>query len=182
MTSAAKCHLQCHKKIWLKQNTYQHHVLNCDNHRWYSEWMVWLIHAHVTDIVMTNSDWKKIISASRALLWWSDASLKKMVRPSPAWWHCVQPTLGQSLGRDIFSQWSSQWSWEVCGACERFQERKWACFVALFDPTDNQNSICWESMLILLLDTTRQVYSKNVAIIADNNVVTKWVIKSWLLI
>ena len=36
-------------------------------------------------------------------------------------------------------------------------------------------------MLILLLELTRQVYSKNVAIIAENNIVTKWVIQSWVL-
>ena len=44
--SAAKCHYQCHKKIWLKQIPYQCHVLNCENQRWYSERLVWLIHAH----------------------------------------------------------------------------------------------------------------------------------------
>ena len=57
----------------------------------------------------------------------------------------MQPTLGQSLGRDIFSRWSSR------------------------------KQIEGESMLILLLEPTRQVYSKNVSIITDNNVVTKWV-------
>ena len=162
ISSAAKCHYQCHKKIWLKQNPYQRHVLNCDNQRWYSERLLWLIHAHdmfatiassvtisrlfllwiilqnVTDIVMTNSGWNKIISASRALLRRSKASLKQLVRPSHAWWwHCVQPTRVQSLGRDIFRRWSSRWSREICIACEWFQETKRACFLALFDPTDN---------------------------------------------
>ena len=33
------------KKTWLKQNSYQRHVLNCDNKRWYSKRLVWPIHA-----------------------------------------------------------------------------------------------------------------------------------------
>ena len=61
--------------------------------------LMWLVLQNVTDIVMTNSGWNKIMSASRALLWWSEASLKQLVRLSHAWWHCVQPT-----------SWSVTWS------------------------------------------------------------------------
>ena len=160
-SSDAKCHCQCHKKIWLKQNPCQRHVLNCDNQRWYSERLVWPIYAHdlfttiawsdamsrlfllwsvlqnVTDLVMRNSGWNKITSASRALLWWSEASLKQLVQPSHAWWHCDRQIIKTYRG---------------------------------------------ESMLTLLLEPTHQVYSKNVVIIADKNVVTKWVTKSWMLI
>ena len=121
-------------------NTCSWHV--CD-HRLVSHYitifLLWLILQNVTDIVMTNSGWNKIISASRALLRRSEASLNQLVRPSHAWWHCVQPTRVQSLGRDIFNRWSSRWSREICGACEWFQETSLACFLALFDPTDNQN-------------------------------------------
>ena len=43
--SAAKCHCQCHEKIWLKQNPCQRHVLNNDNQRWCSKRLVWPMHA-----------------------------------------------------------------------------------------------------------------------------------------
>ena len=38
------------------------------------------------------------MSAWRSLLWWSEGRRKQLLRPSHTWWHCVQPTLGQSLG------------------------------------------------------------------------------------
>lgn len=44
---------------------------------------IWL--HYVSNIVMSNSDWIKIISALRALLWWSEVILKKLVWQ--AWWY-----------------------------------------------------------------------------------------------
>ena len=107
----------------LKQNPYQHHVLNCDNQRWYSKRLVWPIHVSwhfcqrfVSHYVMT---FFSVISSARC----HDKCRRKqnhvcvanstvmirgatqVARPSHAWWHFVQPTLGQLLGRNSFCQW-----------------------------------------------------------------------------
>ena len=59
--------------------------------------LLWSVLQNVTDIVMTNSGWSNIMSALRALLWWSELRLKQLVWPSHAWRHFVHSTLGQSL-------------------------------------------------------------------------------------
>ena len=68
----------------------------------------WLWHS------MTNSCWNKIMSALQALLWCSKVRLRQLMRPSHAWWHFGQTTLGQSVGRDIFCRDHHDRSWVVC--------------------------------------------------------------------
>ena len=78
-----------------------------------------------TVIVMTNSGWNKIMSASRALLWWSKVRLKQLV-----------PIITGSVTFCATNSWSVTWSWHFlsviitivtsdCCACEWFQETKW---------------------------------------------------------
>ena len=115
---------------------------------------------------MTNSNFKKkIMSAWRALLRWSEVRLKQLVRPSHVSWHFVRPALGQLL--------SDHHDGQICGACEWFQETK-----------SQSKQTKWERMLILLLESTRQVCHNNVAIprmwlSLTENVVNEWRTKNW---
>ena len=66
-----------------------------------------------------------------------DPQLKQLLRPSHAWWHCVQPTLGLVTWARHFQMVIV--TGDICGAYEWFQATKWAWFFVLFDPTDHQN-------------------------------------------
>ena len=114
-----------------------------------------------TDKIMTNSDCSKLMSASRALLWWSEVRLKQLLRPSHAWWHFVQPALGHLV--ETFSVGDNHDSQSV-------PSNKISMYSCSVWPDRPSKQIEREIMLILLLGTdhtTRQVYSNNVVIISD---------------
>ena len=67
--------ISCHVMMWRTHAWWHFNIQRLVSHFAMTMFLLWSVLQNVTGIVMTNSDWNKIMWASRALLWRSEIRL-----------------------------------------------------------------------------------------------------------